>query len=144
MKVQKKKRESLSELQDRAKQIVRQLKKAIPEWQTGLHHGSPFELLIATILSAQCTDLRVNLVTEELFKTYRTAEDFARLPQLTLERHIRSTGFYRAKARNIIKCSKALVTDHNGAVPSSMEALTRLAGVGRKTANVVLGNYFGI
>lgn len=137
------KRESEGERRSRSAKIIRRLKKAIPEWQTGLHHGSPLELLIATILSAQCTDARVNIVTKELFKTFHTVDDFARVSQVDLEQQIKSTGFFRAKARNIIRCCQGLVRDHDGTVPDTMEALTQLAGVGRKTANVVLGNYFG-
>lgn len=109
-----------------------------------VNYGSPLELLIATILSAQCTDERVNKVTVPLFKKYRTAKEFANLANKELEQDIRSTGFYRAKANNIINCCRALVERHNGIVPQTMEELTALAGVGRKTANVVLGNYFGI
>jgi endonuclease-3 len=102
------------------------------------------QLLVATILSAQCTDERVNLVTEELFARYPTAEDLAAVPLRTLERLIRSTGFFRNKARNIKACCRRIVDEHGGDVPRDLDVLTRLPGVGRKTANVVLGTAFGI
>ncbi len=139
----KKRRESNEDLKKRASAILRRLGKIIPEPSTALRHSSPLEMLIATILSAQCTDERVNIVTANLFRDFRTAKDFAQMPQAELEMRIKSTGFFRAKARNIIKCCEAIVKEHRGAVPETMEELTRLAGVGRKTANVVLGNCFG-
>ncbi len=138
-----KKKESLPELVERSRRIVRRLKRAYPGPGTALLHTNPFELLIATILSAQCTDQRVNIVTRELFQTYRTPADFARVPQNVLEKAIHSTGFFRAKAKNIIGCCRRLVEVHAGKVPETMEELTALPGVGRKTANVVLGNAFG-
>ena len=107
-----------------------------------LIHETPWQLLIATILSAQCTDARVNMVTEDLFKKYPTVEAFAGADQEELEQDIRSIGFYHMKARNIILCSHDLVTRFGGEVPSSIEDLTSLAGVGRKTANVIRGNIF--
>lgn len=110
----------------------------------GLRYTNPLELLIATILSAQCTDERVNMVTRSLFARYRTALDFASAHTRELEREIHSTGFYRAKAKNIIACCKRLVERYGGNVPRTMEDLTSLPGVGRKTANVILGNAFGV
>ena len=128
----------------RAESIIRRLKKEFPESATALHHDSALELLIATILSAQCTDERVNKVTVPLFKKYRSAADFAGADRSILEQEIKSTGFFRAKANSIIRCSQMLVEKHNGAVPQTIDELTQLAGVGRKTANVVLGNHFGL
>jgi endonuclease III len=128
----------------RAGRILRQIRKDFPGAATALLHDNPFQLLVATILSAQCTDERVNMVTPGLFRKYPTAETFATLDQSVLEQEIRSTGFYRMKAKNIIGCSKALVERHGGVVPRSMEELVLLPGVGRKTANVVLGQAFGL
>ena len=107
-----------------------------------LNHENALQLLIATMLSAQCTDARVNIVTESLFKKYITAEDFANADLKELEQEIQSTGFYHNKAKNIITCCKQLVEKYDGEVPNDLEALTSLAGVGRKTANVVRGNIF--
>ncbi len=129
--------------QARARRILAALERAYPDAKIALEFGNPLELLVATILSAQCTDERVNMVTRSLFKRYRTAEAYARADPATLEREIRSTGFYRAKTRSVIGMAKALVTDHGGQVPRSREALVCLPGVGLKTANVVLGNAFG-
>lgn len=112
------------------------------EYVCYLHHENALQLLIATMLSAQCTDARVNLVTPDLFQKYKTAEDFANADLKELEQAIRSTGFYHNKAKNIIACCKQLVEKYNGEVPNSLEALTNLAGVGRKTANVVRGNIY--
>ena len=109
-----------------------------------LNFDGPFELLIGCILSAQCTDKRVNEVTPGLFRKYPTPYEFSKSDQSELEQEIRSCGFYRAKAKSMLNCSKALVEEHSGEVPRTMDELTKLAGVGRKTANVVLGNYFGI
>jgi endonuclease III len=128
----------------RTKQILAGLQKTYPDAHCELNFANPLQLLIATILSAQCTDKRVNIVTTELFKTYRTAQDFAAAPLADLEAAIKSTGFFRNKAKNIQACCRALVEKHGGEVPCTMEALTALNGVGRKTANVVLGNAFGI
>ena len=128
----------------RVKQIIAGLRKAYPGAHCELIYTNPLELLIATILSAQCTDKRVNIVTAELFKKYRTAKDFAEADISELEKDIRSTGFYKNKARNIKACCAALVEKFGGEVPRTMEELHALAGVGRKTANVVLGNAFGI
>ena len=111
---------------------------------TELTFQSSLELLISTILSAQCTDVRVNIVTKELFKKYRTVKDYATVRQAVLEQDIRSTGFYKNKARNIIACCKGLIERFDGKVPDRMEDLVTLAGVGRKTANCVLGGAFGI
>ncbi len=124
--------------------IVAALHEARPEARVELEHESPFQLLIATILSAQCTDARVNKVTPELFRAYPDPAAFARAPHPDLERAIRSTGFFRSKARSIVACCRALVERHGGQVPRTMEELTRLPGVGRKTANVVLGAGYGI
>ena len=112
------------------------------EYVCYLNHENALQLLIATMLSAQCTDARVNIVTESLFKKYITAEDFANVDLKELEKEIHSTGFYHNKAKNIIACCKQLVEKYNGEVPNDLEALTSLAGVGRKTANVVRGNIF--
>jgi len=140
----KKKKESLEELQQRTGSVISRLKRRYPEARCALSHESPHELLIATILSAQCTDERVNIVTKDLFRKYRCVEDFASANQHELEQDIRTTGFFRAKAKNIVNCCKALVEKHGRKVPSTMEELTQLAGVGRKTANVILCTAFGI
>lgn len=129
---------------ERAGSITKALRKAYPDVRCELNHSSPLELLIATILSAQCTDERVNLVTPDLFKRYRSARDFAEAPAAELEAAIRSTGFFRNKTKSIQACCRALIERHGGRVPASMEELTALGGVGRKTANVVLGNAFNI
>jgi endonuclease III len=118
------------------------LKKTYPAAKCSLDHRSPLELLVATILSAQCTDERVNLVTKDLFKKYRTAQDYADAPPDQLERDIQSTGFFRNKAKSLRGMGRALTDEHDGKVPDTMDALTHLPGVGRKTANVVLGNAF--
>jgi endonuclease-3 len=112
------------------------------EYRCFLNYETPWQLLIATILSAQCTDERVNIVTKDLFKKYRSLEDFANAKQEELEKDIHSTGFYRNKAKNIIACAKQLVEEYNSEIPSDLEALTKLAGVGRKTANVIRGNIY--
>ena len=127
----------------RAKKIIRELKKAYPDAKIALDFGNPLELLVATILAAQCTDERVNMVTPDLFKKYPTARHYARAAPETFEQEIRSTGFFRSKTRSIIGMAKALVDTHGGEVPKTREALTSLPGVGLKTANVVLGNAFG-
>jgi len=128
----------------RIRPIIRKLKKQYPEAATALEHEDPLELLVATILSAQCTDARVNLVTKDLFRKYRSADDYANAEPRVFEQEIRSTGFFRNKTRSIIGMAQALVERHGGTVPSSMKELTALPGVGRKTANVVLGNAFGV
>lgn len=127
-----------------AAKIVKRLKAEYPVAECALTHRSPLELVIATILSAQCTDARVNIVTRELFEKYRSAADFAKAPIEDLERAVQSTGFFRNKARNIKACCQQLIDEHQGKVPQDMEAMVRLAGVGRKTANVVLGTAFGM
>jgi endonuclease III len=128
----------------RAGKILRILRKEFPDARTALTHENAFQLLISTILSAQCTDERVNKVTPGLFRLHPTPAHFTRVSQGELESEIRSTGFYRMKAKNILACCAALVERHNAEVPPSMEALVQLPGVGRKTANVVLGQAFGI
>ncbi len=129
---------------DRAKKIFTLLKKEYPDVKPALNFNSPFELLVATILSAQCTDERVNIVTKDLFKKYKTPKDYVNVKQEELEKDIYSTGFYRQKAKSIKKCCQALIEKHNGKVPADFDALTKLPGVGRKTASVVAGNAFGI
>ncbi len=124
--------------------VARRLKRHYPDATCSLHFRSPLELLVATILSAQCTDERVNQVTPGLFEKYRTAADYARVPQEELEAAIRSTGFFRNKAKNIRACCQTLLQQHGGEVPSRMDALVALPGIGRKSANVVLGTAFGI
>lgn len=124
--------------------LLKFLEETYPDAFCGLNYRTPLELLVATILSAQCTDERVNQVTPALFARYRTAQDFAESSQEELESYIASTGFYRNKAKNIIAACKMLVKNHNGEVPANQEELVKLAGVGRKTANVVLGDAFGI
>lgn len=126
----------------RVKKIWPILKKTYPDARTALKFTTPLELLIATILSAQCTDVRVNIVTETVFKKYKSAENWANAGQKELEKDIKSTGFYRNKAKNIKKTCKKIVEDFDGRVPSTMEQLTGLPGVGRKTASVLLGNAF--
>ncbi len=137
-------RETLEARKARLKKISAALDRTYPEAHCELNHADPLQLLIATILSAQCTDKRVNIVTRELFKKYRSASDFANASLAELERAIKSTGFFRNKAKNIQACCRKLVELHTGKVPRTMEELTQLGGVGRKTANVVLGNVFGI
>jgi endonuclease-3 len=131
-------------LRARAQRIVRWLSRAYPDAHCALHHDNPLQLLIATILSAQCTDARVNLVTPALFAKYPDARAFAAADLIELERAIQSTGFFRSKARNILACCQWLVEEHDEQVPATMEELVQLAGVGRKTANVILGNAFGV
>ena len=128
----------------RLKKIIAALQRAYPDAHCELNHTSPLELLIATILSAQCTDKRVNIVTQDLFKKYRTAADYANAPLAELEQAIKTAGFFRNKAKNIQACCRKLVERHGGQVPRTMEELIQLDGVGRKTANVVLGNAFDI
>jgi len=124
--------------------VLRQLQADYPEAPCALNHKTPFQLLIATILSAQCTDVRVNLVTKALFRKYKKPADFAAAPLPDLEKAVQSTGFFRNKAKNIQTCSTQLLETHGGKVPQDLEALVGLAGVGRKTANVVLGTAFGL
>jgi len=127
-----------------AKKIFNLLKKEYPEVKCALNHSNPFQLLISTILSAQCTDERVNSVTKNLYKKYKQPEDFLRISIRELEEDIYSTGFYRNKARNIKNCCKVLLEKYNGKVPANFNALNNLPGVGRKTASVVAGNGFAI
>jgi endonuclease-3 len=129
---------------ERMQKIFSALDTLFPQAQCALRHESPFQLLVATILSAQCTDERVNKVTPELFRKYPTPQDFAALRQPVLEREIRSTGFFRNKAKNIIGAAKKLVSDFGGQVPRTMEGMLGLPGVARKTGNVVLGTAYGI
>ena len=126
----------------RAKKIVARLKREYPDATCALHHKSALELVVATILSAQCTDARVNLVTPHLFAKYRTAADYAAADPKVFEQEIQSTGFFRNKTKSIIGMAQALVERHGGEVPQTMEELTDLPGVGRKTANVILGTWF--
>jgi endonuclease-3 len=127
-----------------AKRVVAGLRKAYPDARCSLNFDTPLELLVATILSAQCTDERVNQVTKTLFKKCRTAHDFAGVRLSTLEKAIQSTGFFRNKAKNIQQCCRALIEKHDGQVPADLPSLVQLPGVGRKTANVVLGTAFDI
>ena len=136
--------ESAEARKGRAARILTLLARIYPDARIELDSSTPLELLVATILSAQCTDQRVNLVSTELFARYRTATDWAGIHSARLEREIYSTGFYKAKARAILGVAKSLVERHGGEVPRTLEELTALPGVGRKTANVVLGNAFGI
>ena len=137
-------RETAAARTARAQEILAALARTYPQAHCELDYSTPLELLIATILSAQCTDKRVNIVTKELFRVCKSAADFVALPQEQLEEIVHTTGFFRAKAKNIKACCTALVERHGGEVPRTMDELTALAGVGRKTANVVLGNAFGI
>jgi endonuclease-3 len=123
---------------------MERLRSTYPEAHCELRFSNPLELLIATILSAQCTDKQVNIVTEDLFQKYRSASDYAQADPETLAHDVRRIGLFRNKARNIQSCCRVLVEQHGGQVPQSMEALVALDGVGRKTANVVMGNAFGI
>ena len=128
---------------ERVRAIIRLLKKEYPEIKTVLHFSDPMQLLVATILSAQCTDLRVNLVTTELFKKYRSAEDYSNADPSVFEQEIRSTGFYRNKTRNIIGAARLIVEKYGGRVPDTMEELIQFPGVARKPANIVLANAYG-
>lgn len=128
----------------RAEKIFDILSKEYPQAKSALEYSSPFGLLISTILSAQCTDARVNIVAETLFKKYKKPEDFLKVPVNELEKDIFSTGFYRQKAKSIRNCCETLIEKHKGKVPADFEALCELPGVGRKTASVVAGNAFGI
>jgi endonuclease-3 len=132
------------ELKSRARAIIRRLKRAYPDAKCSLNHTNPFELLIATILSAQCTDERVNMVTADLFRKYRKPEDYLRVSPRELEKDIQSTGFFRNKTKSIQGTSRVLTEEYGGEVPHTMEELLELPGVARKTANVVLGNAFEI
>jgi endonuclease-3 len=130
-------------IRERAARLIEAFPKVYPGARCELHFKSPLQLLIATILSAQCTDKRVNMVTPKLFKKYRTAADYAKAPPTELENAIKSTGFFRTKTRSIRAATSTIAKKFNGKVPDTMEELRELPGVGRKTANVVLGNAFG-
>lgn len=136
--------ENLNSKKKRVKNIISIFRKEYLNPKCHLNFKTPLELLVATILSAQCTDKRVNQVTKELFRKYKTVKDYADANEDEFENDIRSTGFYRNKAKAVINCCKTLTERYDGKVPASMERLTELDGVGRKTANVVLGNAFGI
>ena len=137
-------RGGLADAPQRIGPVIDELKARYPEARCALEHRSPLELLVATILSAQCTDARVNIVTQDLFPKYRSAEDYANANPEVFEQEIKSTGFFRNKTKSIIGMAQGLVERHDGKVPATMDELTALPGVGRKTANVVLGNAFGI
>ena len=136
-------KESLEEKRRRARTVLARLAKTYPDARCALNFSSPLELLVATVLSAQSTDARVNLVTPALFAKYRTAADYARAAPGELENDIRSTGFFNAKARSLRRAGAAIAAEHGGRVPETMDELVLLSGVGRKTANVILGNAFG-
>ena len=136
--------ETTEERRKRVRRIISRLKKEYPDARCLLNYSNPLELLVATILAAQCTDERVNLTTPEVFSRFRTAEDYAKAPLPTLERLFRSCGTFRQKARSVKAACQALVERHGGEVPADLDALASLPGVGRKTANVVLGNAFGV
>ena len=133
---------NIDERKERLKKILSFLKKEYPDTRCHLNFNDALELLIGSILSAQCTDARVNEVTKDLFKKYSNAYEFSKADIEVLKNDIRSTGFFNNKAKSIVECTKSLVDDHDGIVPDSMEQLTKLRGVGRKTANVILGNYY--
>ena len=137
-------RETKSQRIERTRQIVKLLKRAHPDAHCALNHSNPFELLIATILSAQCTDERVNIVTADLFRKYRQPEDYLKVPDTELQQDIRTTGFFRNKTKSIQGACKVLIEEFNGRVPQTMAELLRVPGAARKTANVVLGVGFGI
>lgn len=128
----------------RTREVIKRLRKAYPDAHCALDHSNAFELLIATILSAQCTDARVNIVTADLFRKYRGPADYLKVSQAELEKDIHSTGFFRNKAKNIQAACSRLIEVYGGEVPKNMDELLTLGGVARKTANVVLGNAFGI
>ena len=132
------------ELKQRTRKIIAVLKRAYPDAKCSLNHSNAFELLIATILSAQCTDERVNIVTADLFRKYRKPEDYLKVAPTTLQKDIRTTGFFRNKTKSIQGAAKALMEQYSGRVPETMDELLELPGVARKTANVVLGNAFGV
>src|SRR5437762_14343533 len=136
-------RESKSDRKDRTEQIIKLLKQAHPDAHCALNHSNAFELLIATILSAQCTDERVNIVTADLFRKYRKPEDYSKVPATELQQDIRTTGFFRNKTKSIQGACKMLSEEFGGRVPQTMAQLLKLPGVARKTANVVLGVAYG-
>jgi endonuclease-3 len=137
-------RENVEELKARVRDVIRRLKRAYPDAKCSLNHSNPFELLVATILSAQCTDERVNIVTADLFRKYKKPEDYLKVSPRELEKDIQSTGFFRNKTKSIQGASRMLTEQYGGTVPHTMEELLELPGVARKTANVVLGNAFEI
>jgi len=137
-------KEREGELKKRTRDIIRRLKRAYPDAKTALNHSNPFELLIATILSAQSTDVRVNIVTADLFRKYKKPEDYLKVSAHELEKDIHSTGFFRNKTKSIQGTAKLLTEQYGGEVPHTMDELLELPGVARKTANVVLGNAFGV
>ena len=137
-------RETKSQKKERTEQIIKLLKRAHPDAHCALNHSNAFELLLATILSAQCTDERVNIVTADLFRKYRKPEDYLKVPETELQQDIRTTGFFRNKTRSIQGACKILVEEFDGEVPKTMEELLQLPGVARKTANVVLGVAYGV
>ena len=136
------KKDTLTKKKERFAEIINILSQKYPDVKIQLEHKNPFELLIATILSAQCTDARVNIVTQSLFKKYHTPEDYVKVDSDELERDIFSTGFYKAKAKNIKACCAKLIDNFNSEIPDNIDDLTSLSGVGRKTANVILGHCF--
>ena len=138
------KREKPEELKKRTRDIIRHLKRAYPDAKCSLNHTNPFELLVATILSAQCTDERVNIVTADLFRKYHKPDDYVSVSPRELEKDIQSTGFFRNKTKSIQGASKMLIEEYGGEVPHTMDDLLELPGVARKTANVVMGNAFHI
>jgi endonuclease-3 len=137
-------RPGLKNAAQRIRPIITRLQRQYPDARCALDHQEPLQLLVATILSAQCTDARVNIVTKDLFLKYRDAQDYADANPAVFEREIKSTGFFRNKTKSVLGMAQALVERHGGRVPSTMDQLTALPGVGRKTANVVLGTAFGI
>jgi endonuclease-3 len=136
-------RETIAEKRRRAAAVLRRLARAYPDAKCSLDYSTPLELLVATVLSAQCTDVRVNMVTPALFRKYRTAADYARAPAGALENDIRQTGFFNSKAKSLRRAGATIAREYGGRVPETMEELVKLPGVGRKTANVILGNAFG-
>jgi endonuclease-3 len=136
--------ETIPEKKARLMKIIELLEEEYPKVKTALHYSNPLEILVATILSAQCTDKRVNLVTQSLFNKYKTVEDYANVDLAELEKDIRSTGFYRNKAKNLKNAAKMLIDNFSSQVPQTMEELITLPGVARKTANIVLSNAYGI
>ncbi|MEE9187486.1 MAG: endonuclease III [Bacteroidota bacterium] len=142
VKTRAKRQNSKRRLKSQAKKIITRLRKRFPDPKVELNFDNPLELLVATILSAQCTDARVNLVTRDLFRKYRTASDYARASTAEFEEEIRPTGFFRSKAKSIINCCKSIIDEHEGRIPDRMEELVQLPGIGRKTANVILGQAF--
>ncbi|MCH7883389.1 endonuclease III [Patescibacteria group bacterium] len=138
------KRETPIHKKKRAADILKRLKRAYPKAKIALKFGSPIQLLVAVMLSAQCTDKKVNEVTSALFKKYKTAKDFASANIKMLEKEIKSTGFYKAKAKNVIASAKMIEKEYGGRLPKTMDEMIKLPGVARKTANVVLGNAYGV